>query len=71
MCEYTDDGAYRYGLDMPHVTSVEGLLRRRVAGSTGTQSEGGSSRPDSSAASASCLVACTAPTACSGGPYTV
>jgi hypothetical protein len=22
MCEYTDDGAYWYGLDMLHVTSV-------------------------------------------------
>ena len=35
------------------------------------QPAGGWSWPDSSAASACSLVACTAPSACSGGPYTV
>lgn len=39
--------------------------------SPGYQLSGGSSSPDSSAASASALVACTTPSACSGGPYTV
>src|SRR5674536_112227 len=60
--------------DKPRVHVLDGATgrpRSAQAGARAGQSTGGSSWPNSSAASASSLVAYTAPAACSAGPYTV